>query len=165
MALRNIRTEGDPILGKISKPVLEMNEKTKQLIGDMLETMYHANGVGLAAVQVGVLKRVVVIDVSEEGNSPIILVNPEIIDKSGSQTGDEGCLSVPGKYGIVKRPDYAKVAYYDENMEQHELEGTGLLARAICHEMDHLNGKLYVDLAKDGLHDVSELAEEGGEES
>ena len=103
MALRNIRTEGDPILGKISKPILEMTEKTKILIEDMLETMYHANGVGLAAVQAGVLKRVVVIDVSEEGNSPIILINPEIIDKSGSQTGDEGCLSVPGKSGVVTR--------------------------------------------------------------
>ncbi|MCR5204366.1 MAG: peptide deformylase [Lachnospiraceae bacterium] len=143
MALRNIRTEGDPILGKISKPVLEMNEKTKQLIGDMLETMYHANGVGLAAVQVGVLKRVVVIDVSEEGNSPIILVNPEIIDKSGSQTGDEGCLSVPGKSGVVTRANHVKVKAFNEKMELFELEGDELLARAIQHEVDHLDGILY----------------------
>ena len=143
MALRNIRTEGDPILGKISKPVLEMNEKTKQLIGDMLETMYHANGVGLAAVQVGVLKRVVVIDVSEEGNNPIILVNPEIIDKSGSQTGDEGCLSVPGKSGVVTRANHVKVKAFNEKMELFELEGDELLARAIQHEVDHLDGILY----------------------
>ena len=143
MALRHIRTEGDPILGKISKPILEMNEKTKQLIGDMLETMYHANGVGLAAVQVGVLKRVVVIDVSEEGNNPIILVNPEIIDKSGSQTGDEGCLSVPGKSGVVTRANHVKVKAFNEKMELFELEGDELLARAIQHEVDHLDGILY----------------------
>jgi len=143
MALRNIRTEGDPILGKISKPILEMNEKTKQLIGDMLETMYHANGVGLAAVQVGVLKRVVVIDVSEEGDSPIVLVNPEIIDKSGSQTGDEGCLSVPGKSGVVTRANHVKVKAFNENMELFELEGDELLARAVQHEVDHLDGILY----------------------
>ena len=143
MALRNIRTEGDPILGKISKPILEMSEKTKQLIGDMLETMYHANGVGLAAVQVGVLKRIVVIDVSEEGNSPIILINPEIIDKSGSQTGDEGSLSVPGKSGKVTRAMKVKVKAFNENMELFELEGEELLARAIQHEVDHLDGILY----------------------
>ena len=143
MALRNIRTEGDPILGKISKPVLEMSDKTRQLIGDMLETMYHANGVGLAAVQVGVLKRLVVIDVSEEGDSPIILINPEIIDKSGSQTGDEGCLSVPGKSGVVTRADHVKVKAFNEKMELFELEGDALLARAIQHEVDHLDGILY----------------------
>ena len=143
MALRNIRTEGDPILGKISKPVLEMNDKTKVLIGDMLETMYHANGVGLAAVQVGVLKRVVVIDVSEDGDSPIILINPEIVDKSGSQTGDEGCLSVPGKSGVVTRAKHVKVKAFNEKMELFELEGDELLARAIQHEVDHLDGILY----------------------
>ena len=143
MALRNIRTEGDPILGKISKPILDMNDKTKILIGDMLETMYHANGVGLAAVQVGVLKRLVVIDVSEEGDSPIILINPEIIDKSGSQTGDEGCLSVPGKSGVVTRANHVKVKAFNEKMELFELEGDELLARAIQHEVDHLDGILY----------------------
>ena len=143
MAVRNIRTEGDPILGKISKPVLEMNDKTKVLIGDMLETMYHANGVGLAAVQVGVLKRVVVIDISEEGDSPIILINPEIVDKSGSQTGDEGCLSVPGKSGVVTRANHVKVKAFNEKMELFELEGDELLARAIQHEVDHLDGILY----------------------
>ena len=143
MALRNIRTEGDPILGKISKPILEMNDKTKVLIKDMLETMYHANGVGLAAVQVGVLKRIVVIDISEEGDAPIILINPEIVDKSGSQTGDEGCLSVPGKSGVVTRANHVKVKAFNENMELFELEGDELLARAIQHEVDHLDGILY----------------------
>ena len=143
MALRNIRTEGDPILGKISKPILEMNDKTKVLIKDMLETMYHANGVGLAAVQVGVLKRIVVIDISEEGDAPIILINPEIVDKSGSQTGDEGCLSVAGKSGVVTRANHVKVKAFNENMELFELEGDELLARAIQHEVDHLDGILY----------------------
>jgi len=143
MALRNIRTEGDPILGKISKPVWEMSDKIKTLIGDMLETMYHANGVGLAAVQVGVLKRIVVIDVSEEGDAPIILINPEIIDKSGEQTGDEGCLSVPGKSGVVTRSQHVKVKAFDENMTVFEIEGDDLLARAFQHEIDHLDGILY----------------------
>ena len=156
MALRNIRTEGDPILGKISKPVLEMTEKTKILIEDMLETMYHANGVGLAAVQAGVLKRVVVIDVSDEGNSPIILINPEIIDKSGSQTGDEGCLSVPGKSGVVTRAMKVKVKAFDENMKVFELEGEGLLARAIQHEVDHLDGILYTSKVEGKLNDSEE---------
>ena len=151
MALRNIRTEGDPILGKISKPILEMSDKTKQLIGDMLETMYHANGVGLAAVQVGVLKRIVVIDVSEDGNAPIILINPEIIDKSGSQTGDEGCLSVPGKSGQVTRAMKVKVMAFNEKMELFELEGEELLARAIQHEVDHLDGILYTSKVEGNL--------------
>ncbi|MBP5178474.1 MAG: peptide deformylase [Lachnospiraceae bacterium] len=151
MALRNIRTEGDPILGKISKPILEMSDKTKQLIGDMLETMYHANGVGLAAVQVGVLKRIVVIDVSEDGNAPIILINPEIIDKSGSQTGDEGCLSVPGKSGQVTRAMKVKVKAFNEKMELFELEGEELLARAIQHEVDHLDGILYTSKVEGNL--------------
>ena len=151
MALRNIRTEGDPILGKISKPILEMSDKTKQLIGDMLETMYHANGVGLAAVQVGVLKRIVVIDVSEDGNAPIILINPEIIDKSGSQTGDEGCLSVPGKSGQVTRALKVKVKAFNEKMELFELEGEELLARAIQHEVDHLDGILYTSKVEGNL--------------
>jgi peptide deformylase len=151
MALRNIRTEGDPILGKISKPILEMSDKTKQLIGDMLETMYHANGVGLAAVQVGVLKRIVVIDVSEDGNAPIILINPEIIDKSGSQTGDEGCLSVPVKSGQVTRAMKVKVKAFNEKMELFELEGEELLARAIQHEVDHLDGILYTSKVEGNL--------------
>ena len=151
MALRNIRKEGDPILAKISKPVWEMTDKTKVLIEDMLETMYSANGVGLAAVQVGVLKRIVVIDVSEEGNDPIILINPEIIDKSGSQTGDEGCLSVPGKSGVVTRASNVKVKAFNEKMEVFEIEGDGLLARAFQHEVDHLDGILYTSKVEGDL--------------
>ncbi|MCQ4795594.1 peptide deformylase, partial [Anaerofustis stercorihominis] len=139
---------------------------TKILIGDMLETMYESNGVGLAAPQVGVLKRIVVIDV---GEGPIVLINPQIIESSGEQTGEEGCLSVPGKFGIVTRPDRVKVRAFDENMNEFEMEGEGLLARAFCHELDHLDGKLYVELAEDGLHEVSYDEEDqddaqGGEE-
>ncbi len=143
MALRNIRIEGDPILTKISKPVVEMSNKLITLIEDMLDTMYEANGVGLAAPQVGVLKRIVVMDVSEEGDEPIIMINPEIIDKDGSQTGEEGCLSAPGKSGVVTRAEYVKVRAFDENMEVFELEGNGLLARCIQHECDHLDGIMY----------------------
>lgn len=152
MAIRNIRTLGDEVLTKTCKEVKTMNERTKELIDDMLETMYEADGVGLAAPQVGVLKRIVVIDI---GEGPIVLVNPVITETSGEQTGTEGCLSVPGKAGTVTRPNYAKVVAYDENMEQFELEGTELLARAICHECDHLDGKLYVDLVEGELLDTA----------
>ncbi len=152
MAIRVIREIGDDILEKQCKEVPKMTLRTKILIGDMLETMYESNGVGLAAPQVGVLKRIVVIDV---GEGPIILINPQIIESSGEQTGEEGCLSVPGKFGIVTRPDRVKVRAFDENMNEFEMEGEGLLARAFCHELDHLDGKLYVGLAEDGLHEVS----------
>ena len=152
MAIRVIREIGDDILEKQCKEVPKMTLRTKILIGDMLETMYESNGVGLAAPQVGVLKRIVVIDV---GEGPIILINPQIIESSGEQTGEEGCLSVPGKFGIVTRPDRVKVRAFDENMNEFEMEGEGLLARAFCHELDHLDGKLYVELAEDGLHEVS----------
>lgn len=118
----------------------------------MLDTMYEALGVGLAAPQVGVLKRIVVIDV---GEGPIVLINPEIIETSGEQSGEEGCLSVPGKSGLVTRPDYVKVRALNEDMEEIELEGEGLLARAFCHEIDHLDGKMYVDLVEGELHDVN----------
>ena len=128
-----------------------MNERTKNLIDDMLETMYEADGVGLAAPQVGVLKRIVVIDI---GDGPIILINPKIVETSGSQTGTEGCLSLPGKAGTVTRPNYAKVVALDENMNEIEVEGTELLARALCHECDHLDGKLYIDLVEGDLHDT-----------
>ena len=148
MAIRAIREIGDDILEKQCKAVPKMTLRTKILIGDMLETMYESNGVGLAAPQVGVLKRIVVIDV---GEGPIILINPQIIETSG----EEGCLSVPGKFGIVTRPNYVKVRAFDENMNEFEMEGEGLLARAFCHEIDHLDGKLYVGLAEDGLHEVS----------
>lgn len=123
----------------------------------MFDTMYEAYGVGLAAPQVGVLKRIVTIDV---GEGPIVLINPEIIETSGEQTGEEGCLSVPGKYGIVTRPDYVRVRALDEDMQERELEGTGLLARAFCHEIDHLDGNMYVELTEDGLHDVGAGEEE-----
>lgn len=151
MALRNIRVIGDTVLTKRAKEVKEMTPKIKVLIEDMLETMYDAQGVGLAAPQVGVLKRIIVIDISPEGDQPLILVNPEIVDESGEQTGNEGCLSVPDKAGIVTRPNYVKVKAYNEQMEEFYVEGTELLARALCHEMDHLEGRLYVDLVEGEL--------------
>ena len=151
MAIRNIRTIGDPVLTKTCKDVKEVNERTRLLIDDMLETMYESDGVGLAAPQVGVLKRIVVIDV---GEGPIVLINPKILETDGSQIGNEGCLSVPGKAGEVERPNYVKVAAFDEEMQEFEIEGTELLARAICHECDHLDGKLYVDLVNGELMDV-----------
>lgn len=152
MAIREIRELGDEVLTKHCKEVTKMTLRTKILIQDMLDTMYDAMGVGLAASQVGVLKRIVVIDV---GEGPIILVNPVITETSGEQTGEEGCLSVPGKSGQVTRPDYVKVKALNEKMEEIELEGTGLLARAFCHEIDHLEGRMYVDLVEGELHDVS----------
>ena len=149
MALRTIRTEGDPVLRKVSRPVTEMNQKIRTLIFDMLDTMYESMGVGLAAPQVGILKRLVTIDV---GDGPIVLINPEILETSGEQTGDEGCLSVPGMAGQVTRPTYVKVKALDENMEEVIYEGTELLARAFCHEIDHLDGKMYTDLVEGELH-------------
>ena len=143
MALRNIRVMGDEILTKQCKEVKEMTPRTKMLIEDMLDTMYEANGVGLAAPQVGILKRIVVIDVT--GEEPYILINPRIIETDGEQVGQEGCLSVPGKSGQVTRPNYVKAEALDINMEPFVLEGTELLARAICHELDHLDGHLYVE--------------------
>lgn len=152
MAIRVIRTEEDPVLRKISKPVKEVTPKIITLIDDMLDTMYEAMGVGLAAPQVGILKRIVVIDV---GDGPIILINPEIIEKSGEQTGDEGCLSVPGMSGQVTRPDHVKVKALNEDMEEVVYEGEGLLARAFCHELDHLDGHMYTEKVEGGLHDVN----------
>lgn len=154
MAIRNIREIGDSVLTKISKEVTEVDKKLLILIDDMLDTLYDANGVGLAAPQVGILKRVVVIDVSEEGNEPIILINPVILETDGQQIGDEGCLSVPGKVGTVIRPNYVKVKAYDVNMKEYIIEGTELLARALCHEIDHLNGELYVDKTMGELRSV-----------
>ncbi|MBD5087598.1 MAG: peptide deformylase [Clostridiales bacterium] len=158
MALRNIREMGDDILNKKAKKVKEMTERTRTLIEDMLETMYEANGVGLAAPQVGILKRIVVIDVSPgEEPEPIILINPEILETSGEQTGYEGCLSVPGRSGIVTRPNYAKVKAQDINMEEIIIEGEDLLARALCHEIDHLEGHLYVEKVEGDLISNEEL--------
>ena len=143
MAIRNIREMGDPVLNKTCKPVTEVTERIAELIEDMFETMYDAEGVGLAAPQVGILKRSVVIDLT--GEDPILLINPVIIETSGEQTGNEGCLSLPGKTGVVTRPNYVKVRAYDEEMKPFEIEGTELLARAFCHEIDHLDGHLYVE--------------------
>lgn len=149
MALRNIRIQGDPILTKKCKKIEKMTPKIQELIQDMFDTMYDAYGVGLAAPQVGILKQVVVIDTT--GEDPHVLINPEIIETSGSQTGDEGCLSLPGMSGTVTRPNYVKVKALNENMEEIILEGTELLARAICHETDHLHGKMYTELVEGEL--------------
>ena len=148
MALRNIRVLGDPVLEKTCRPVEKMNLRLKTLVADMFETMYEAGGVGLAAPQVGILRRIVVIDCGLEEPQPIVLVNPEILEKEGEQTGDEGCLSYPGKCGTVTRPEKVKVKAFDINMEPFELEAEGLLARAVCHECDHLDGQLFIDIAQ-----------------
>ena len=151
MAIREVREMGDDVLEKQCKPVTKMTLRTKILIEDMLDTMYEAEGVGLAAPQVGVLKRIVVIDV---GEGPIVMINPEILETSGSQTGSEGCLSVPGKAGTVTRPDYVKAKAYDEEMNEYVIEGEELLARAICHELAHLDGHLYTELVEGELVDT-----------
>ncbi len=152
MAIRNIREIGDEVLNKKCKEVTEMTPRIRDLIEDMLDTMYEANGVGLAAPQVGILKRIVVIDVT--GEDPYILINPRIVETSGEQTGSEGCLSVPGKSGTVTRPNYVKAVALDVNMKPFELEGTELLARAICHELDHLDGHLYVEKVEGELQEL-----------
>ena len=158
MALRQIRIMGDEKLEKVCRPLKQVTDRDRELIQDMLDTMYDANGVGLAAPQVGVLKRIVVIDI---GEGPIVMVNPEILETSGSQTGQEGCLSLPGQAGIVTRPNYVKVRALDENGEPYEFEGPELLARAVCHECDHLDGIMYVRYVEGELMDVSgEEAEE-----
>lgn len=152
MALRQIRLFGDDILRKKCKEVKEMTPRIEELIDDMLDTMYEQNGVGLAAPQVGVLKRIVVIDI---GDGPVVMINPELIETSGEQTGSEGCLSYPGKAGMVTRPNYAKVRFMAEDMEWYELEGEELMARAICHELDHLDGVLYKDHVEGDIVDVN----------
>lgn len=151
MALRTIRMLGDEILTKTCREVKSMTPRMQELIEDMLETMYHAEGVGLAAPQVGVLRRIVVIDI---GDGPLVMVNPVLLETEGEQTGDEGCLSFPGKAGQVTRPNYVKARYFDENMEEYEIEAEELLARAICHELDHLDGHMYVEKVEGEIHDV-----------
>lgn len=163
MALRNIREIGDELLYKKSKEVKEVTEKTKELVSDLLETMYAADGVGLAAPQVGILKRIAVIDVTEEQNSPIVLINPVIIHTEGEQRGSEGCLSVPGKAGIVTRPNLVRVRATGLDGKEYEVEGEELLARALIHEIEHLDGELYVDKVEGELIDVEELLQEGEE--
>ena len=150
MAIRTIRVMGDNVLTKVCRPVEEMTPRIQQLIDDMMDTMYDACGVGLAAPQVGVLKRIVVIDTD---GTPHILINPEIIETSGEQTGPEGCLSLPGKSGMVTRPDHVIVRALDRKMKPFELEGTELLARAICHECDHLDGHMYTEKVEGDLWD------------
>lgn len=152
MALRQIRIQGDAVLEKKCREITEMTPRVRELIDDMLDTMYDACGVGLAGPQVGVLKRVCVIDV---GEGPLVLINPVIVSADGEQTGDEGCLSLPGKAGQVTRPNHVVVRALDENMEERELEGEGLLARAFCHEIDHLDGHMYTEKVEGQLHDVT----------
>lgn len=160
MAIRNIREFGDSVLKKGCKEIKEVDKKLLTLVDDMLDTMYDANGVGLAAPQVGILKRLVVIDITEEGNDPIILINPIILETDGEQTGDEACLSIPGKVGTVTRPNYVKVKAYNKKMEEFEVEGTELLARALCHEIDHLDGILYADITIGELRNSFDVEEE-----
>lgn len=152
MALRQIRIQGDAVLEKTCREVKEMTPRIRELIDDMLDTMYDANGVGLAGPQVGVLKRICVIDI---GEGPIVLVNPVIIASDGEQTGDEGCLSLPGKAGQVTRPNHVVVRALNADMEEIEVEGTELLARALCHEIDHLDGHMYTEKVEGQLHDVT----------
>ena len=162
MAIRKIREQGDDVLNKVCKEVKDISFRTKVLIDDMFDTMYESCGVGLAAPQVGILKRIVVIDCT--GEDPILLINPEIIEASGEQTGYEGCLSVPGKSGIVTRPNYVKVRAQNIDMEWFEIEGEELLARAFCHEIDHLNGHLYVEKVEGPLVNNEDLDDEEAEE-
>ncbi|MDD2956216.1 MAG: peptide deformylase [Oscillospiraceae bacterium] len=166
MAIRNIVKEGDEVLRKISKPVTKFDERLWQLLDDMAETMAEANGVGLAAPQVGILRRVVVIDV---GEGVIELINPQIISAAGEDVGPEGCLSVPGEWGIVARPEKAAAKAQDRNGKEIVVEGEGLLARALCHEIDHLEGRLFRDIAQrmmsaEEMQEMEQAEQETGEE-
>lgn len=158
MAIRKIREVGEECLRKKCKEIKEITPRIRTLAEDMLDTMYAANGVGLAGPQVGIVKRIVVIDV--DGEHPYVLINPRILETSGEQTGYEGCLSVPGKSGIVSRPNYVKVAALNLDGEEYILEGEELLARAILHECDHLDGVMYIDKVEGNLVDNSELMDE-----
>lgn len=160
MGLRKIMTVKDPCLHKVCRPVEKFDGKLHKLLDDMKETLAEANGVGLAAPQVGILRRVVVVDTGEE---MLELVNPELLETSGEQVGSEGCLSVPGKYGIVKRPNYAKVRAYDRDGNEFEVEGEELMARCFCHELDHLDGIVYTEIMERYLteEEMNGLSEEG----
>ena len=159
MAIRNIRVDDDPILRKKSREVTEFNDRLFELLDDMKETMYHSGGVGLAGPQVGVLKRVVVMDVSEDRNEFIELINPEITFEDGEQTGSEGCLSLPGLYGVVTRPNIVKVKAQNRDGKWCLYKGEALKARCFCHEIDHLDGILY----KDNLDEGEQLYRNDGE--
>lgn len=163
MALRNILTEEDPTLHKVSREVTKFDDRLHELIDDMIETLHSANGVGLAAPQVGVLRRVVVVDAGDE---VLELVNPEIVSQSGEQTGMEGCLSVPGKYGIVTRPNEVTVRAQDRDGNWYEVDGEELMARAFCHELEHLDGHLYTEKVERFLtqEELEELCAAGDEE-
>ena len=158
MATRKIRLDGDDVLRKVCKPIEKMTQRLQTLIDDMYDTMYEANGVGLAAPQVGILKRIVVIDIGDD--NAYTLINPRIIEADGEQTGEEGCLSLPGLQGTVTRPNHVICEAYDEDMQLRQIEGEGLLARAICHELDHLDGILYKDKVEDGLYKVEPVDSE-----
>lgn len=158
MALRTIRVEGDPVLGKVCRPITKVTRRIAELAGDMAETMYHAYGVGLAAPQVGILRRLVVIDVT--GEDLFVMLNPEIIKADGEQTGEEGCLSLPGKAAKVTRPNHVVARYQDLDLNEHEVEAEGLFARAICHELDHLDGILYTEKAEGPIYEVGLSPEE-----
>lgn len=160
MGLRKIMTVKEPCLHKVCRPVEKFDGKLHRLLDDMKETLAEANGVGLAASQVGILRRVVVVDTGEE---MLELVNPELLETSGEQVGSEGCLSVPGKYGIVKRPNYAKVRAYDRDGNEFEVEGEELMARCFCHELDHLDGIVYTEIMERYLteEEMKEQSEEG----
>lgn len=165
MAIRQVREAGDSILTKKCRKVEKLSPKYKELIKDMFDTMYEAGGVGLAAPQVGVLRQIVVIDTGMEERDPHVLINPVITYTEGEQTGSEGCLSLPGRFGTVTRPMKVKVEALDENMEPYVLEGEELLARAICHECDHLEGHMFMELVEGELYEPAEPEdEEAGEE-
>ena len=160
MAIRNLRYEGDEILSKKSKPVDEITDKIKEIVNDMIETMHKYDGLGLAAVQVGILKQIIVIDLYEEDKPVYVLINPKIISTDGLQVVDEGCLSFPNKFAKVERPAEIKVKALNENGEEIEITGTGLLAQAIAHEIDHLQGEVFVDKMIPGTLEVIKPTQE-----
>lgn len=156
MAIRMIQEDGAEVLRKKSRVVDKVTDKTLELIDDMIETMYASDGVGLAAPQVGILKRIIVVDICD-GNGPFAFINPEILEQSGSQIDDEGCLSIPGKYGAVERPQRIRIRYNDQEMAERELVAEDFMARAICHEIDHLDGILFKDRVEGRLYDQRDL--------
>ena len=156
MAIRTILTQGDPVLGKVCHPVTRFDDRLTDLLDDLRETLTDANGMGLAAPQVGILRRAVIVVLDPETNEMIELVNPEIVDQRGAQEGWEGCLSLPGMWGRVTRPDWVKVRAQDRNGQWFEIEGTEIVARCFCHELEHLDGHMY-DEHTDRLYTAEEL--------
>jgi len=157
MGLRKILTDKDPALHKVCKPVVSFDKKLHKLLDDMAETLTEANGVGLAAPQVGILRRVVIVDVGDE---IVELINPTMLETDGEQTGAEGCLSVPGRYGLVKRPYYAKVRAQDRYGDWFEVEGEEIIARCFCHELDHLDGIVYTEVMERFLTEEELMADD-----